>query len=328
MGSKTGSLSPKLKSVFADIEKQYGEGAIMRYGDEPAQVYDVISTGIPTLNTALGVGGLRRGQPVEIFGPEATGKTTLALHIIAEAQKLGGVCAYIDVEHALDLAYAAIIGVDVDNLLLSQPGSAEEALDIAQALCDSGEIAVFVVDSIAALVPRAEIEGDIGDSHMGLQPRLMGQAMRKLKAQMHETNTLGVFINQIRYKLGVIYGNPEVTPGGEAMKFAAGVRMRIKKTESIKNGSEILGNKADVYIIKNKWAPPFKHAEFDIIYGEGVSRAGSLIDEGVAFGVIKKSGTHYSYEDVKLGNGREAAKQYLKDHPELFEEIARKLLAP
>lgn len=322
------TLSPGLKAMFAQIEKQHGQGSIMRVGDQPTQVPDVISTGIPTLDNALGIGGLRRGQPVELFGPESAGKTTLALHLIAEAQKLGGVCAYIDVEHALDLVYAAAVGVDVDNLLLSQPDSAEQALDIALALAETGEIAVFVLDSIAALVPRAEIEGDMGDAHMGLQARLMGQAMRKLKGVLDNTGTIGFFINQVREKIGVVYGNPEVTPGGRAMKFNAGVRMRLVKTETIKNGAEILGNRAKVTVIKNKWAPPFRVAEFDIIYGEGVSRAGSLLDEAVAFGIIKKAGAWFSYEGEQIGQGREAAKQYLKDRPEVFEEIARRLLAP
>lgn len=315
-----------LEMALSTIEKQFGKGSIMRLGEATAKLQvETISTGILTLDMALGVGGVPRGRVIEIYGPESSGKTTVALHIIAEAQKAGGDAAFIDAEHALDPLYARKLGVDIDNLLISQPDTGEQALEIAEALVRSGAIDVIVIDSVAALVPRAEIEGEMGDSHVGLQARLMSQALRKLTGAISKSKTTSVFINQIREKVGVMFGNPETTPGGRALKFYASVRMEVRKIETLKQGSDIVGNRTRVKVVKNKIAPPFKQAEFDIMYGEGVSREGSIIDLAVNLDIVNKSGTWFSYNDVRLGQGRENAKKYLKEHPELTQEIENKL---
>lgn len=313
-------MKADIKKLVAEIQKAHGPQSIMRFGDQPNRAFDVLPTGIAALDVALGVGGLVRGQPVEIYGPESSGKTTLACHIVAEAQKRGGVCAYIDVEHALDPVYAAAIGVDVKELLFTQPDSAEQGLGVALDLARSGQVAVIVVDSIAALVPMAEIAGDIGDSHVGLQPRLMGQTMRMMKRPLETTNTIAVFINQIRTNIGG-YGSPETTPGGRAMKFAAGVRLDIRRAETVKMDGASIHTR--VKVMKNKWAAPFRTAEFDIVYGKGVSVELSLLDEAVEAGIIEKRGSHYYYGDTKLGNGRDAAGAALGDHPALMDEVAQ-----
>lgn len=320
-------LSAGLQDAFDDIEKRHGPDHIMRLGDRPAVKLDILPTGIASLDAALGVGGLVLGHPIEIYGPEGTGKTTLACHVVAEAQKRGGLCAYIDMEHSLDPPYAAAIGVDTDNLLLSQPPSAEAALDIADALCKSGEVKVIVLDSIAALVPRAEIEGDMGDSHMGLQARLMGQALRKMKPVLQQNGTMLFCINQLRTKMNVRFGSPETTPGGLALKYYARVRMDIRRIGAIKVKEEVIGAQTRIKIVKNAWAPPYRECEFEIIYGQGASREGALLDGAIALGIVKKSGAWFSYDGTKLGQGREAAKQTLADHPALAEEIARLVLA-
>jgi len=315
-----------LEMALAQIERQFGKGAIMRLGEASARMnVEVIPTGSLALDLALGVGGVPRGRVVEIYGPEASGKTTVALHIIAEAQKAGGVAAFIDAEHALDPAYARRVGVDIDNLLISQPDTGEQALEIAEALVRSGAVDVVVIDSVAALVPRAELEGEMGDAHVGLQARLMSQALRKLAGAISKSKTTAIFINQIREKVGVIFGNPEVTPGGRALKFYATVRMEVRKVETLKQGTEILGSRTRVKVVKNKVAPPFKQAEFDIIYGEGISREGCLLDLGVEAGIITKSGAWYSYGDLRLGQGRENARDYLRSEPELAHEIETKI---
>ena len=315
-----------LEVAVTQIEKEFGKGSIMRLGESAgAAVVDVIPTGAIALDIALGVGGIPRGRVAEIYGPESSGKTTVALHIIAEAQKLGGVAAFIDAEHALDAAYAKRLGVDIDNLLVSQPDTGEQALEITEALVRSGAVDVVVVDSVAALVPRSEIEGDMGDSHVGLQARLMSQALRKLTGAISKSNTSVVFINQIREKVGVMFGNPETTPGGRALKFYASVRLEVRRVESLKQGSEQIGNRTRAKVVKNKVAPPFRDAEFDIIYGEGISREGSLLDVGDATGVITKSGTWYSYGDLRLGQGKENSRQFLKSNPELAAEIEVKI---
>jgi len=317
-----------LEIALSSIEKQFGKGSIMRLGDSPAKLQvSAISTGVLTLDMALGVGGVPRGRVVEIYGPESSGKTTVALHIVAEAQKNGGVAAFIDAEHALDPLYAKNLGVDIDNLLVSQPDTGEQALEIAEALVRSGAVDVIVIDSVAALVPRAEIEGDMGDSHVGLQARLMSQALRKLTGAISKSNTIAVFINQIREKVGIMFGNPEITPGGRALKFYASIRMEVRKVETLKQGSEMVGSRTRVKVVKNKIAPPFKQADFDIMYGEGISREGSLIDLASDMDIISKSGTWYSYNDTRLGQGRENTKQYLKEHPELAKEIEDKIRA-
>jgi recombination protein RecA len=303
-----------LETALQKIEKAYGKGSLQLMSDKPNMEIEAIPTGCIALDAALGIGGLPRGRVVEAYGPESSGKTTLAMHVVAEAQKMGGTCAYIDVEHAVDPIYAGAIGVDVDSLWISQPNGAEEALGIADELVGSNEIAVVVVDSVAALTPRAEIEGEYGDSHVGLHARLMSQALRKLTAQIHNTQTLVIFINQLREKVGVVYGNPEVTPGGRALKFYSSVRLEIRRVESIKDGVEVIGNRTRVKVVKNKVAPPFKQAEFDIMYGEGISTEGSLLDMAVEFGLIKKSGAWYNYEGEQIGQGRETAKKYLRDH--------------
>jgi recombination protein RecA len=315
-----------LEMALSSIEKQFGKGSIMRLGEASAKLaVETISTGILTLDIALGVGGVPRGRVIEIYGPESSGKTTVALHIIAEAQKGGGVAAFIDAEHALDPHYARTLGVDIDNLLISQPDTGEQALEIAEALVRSGAIDVIVIDSVAALVPRAEIEGEMGDAHVGLQARLMSQALRKLTGAISKSNTIAIFINQIREKVGIMFGNPETTPGGRALKFYASVRMEVRKIETLKQGSDMVGNRTRVKVVKNKIAPPFKQADFDIIYGEGVSREGSILDLAVDKDIIEKSGTWFSYNGTRLGQGRENVRAYLKDNAELAKEIENKV---
>ena len=319
--------SKALETALGQIEKQFGKGAVMRLGKNEAMHVDAIPTGSLSLDIALGIGGLPRGRIVEIYGPESSGKTTVALHMIAEAQKLGGYAAFIDAEHALDPEYARRLGVDVDNLLISQPDNGEQALEIADALVRSGAIDIIVIDSVAALVPRAEIEGEMGDSHVGLQARLMSQALRKLTGLIAKSKCATVFINQIREKVGVMFGNPETTTGGRALKFYATVRMDVRRVETLKNGNDMIGSRTRVKIVKNKVAPPFKQAEFDIMYGEGISHEGCIVDLGVELELITKSGAWYSYGDVRLGQGKEKAKEYLKDNPELLQEIENKIRA-
>ena len=314
--------------AIGHIEKQFGKGSIMRLGKEAAVVADipVISTGSPAIDIALGVGGVPRGRVVEIFGPESSGKTTLTLHIIAEAQKKGGTAAFIDAEHALDTGYAKKLGVKVDELLLSQPDTGEQALEIAEVLIRSGAVDVLVIDSVAALVPRAEIEGEMGDAHMGLQARLMSQALRKLTSTISKSKTCMIFINQIRHKIGVMFGNPETTTGGNALKFYASVRIDIRKIGAIKQGEDVIGNRTRVKVVKNKLAPPFKDAELDILYNEGISREGDLIDMGVQASVVEKSGAWFSYGGDRIGQGREAARLYLKEHSDISSAIEEKIL--
>ncbi|MEP0814132.1 MAG: recombinase RecA [bacterium] len=315
-----------LEAAKAQIERQFGKGSIMQLGEKPIVRTAVISTGSLALDLALGVGGLPRGRIVEIYGPEAGGKTTLALHCIAEAQKLGGRAAIIDAEHAVDPEYAARLGVNIDELLISQPDTGEQALEICEMLVRSGAIDVIAVDSVAALVPKAEIEGEMGDAHMGLQARLMSQALRKLTAIVHKSNTILIFINQVREKIGIVFGNPETTPGGRALKFYSSVRIEVRRVDSVKVGNEVIGNIVEGKIAKNKVAPPFKRARFDIIFGQGISRTGDLLDLAVEMGVVTKSGSWYNYGDEKLGQGRENAKQVLADDPKLFAEIRGKIL--
>ena len=303
------------------IEKSFGKGSIMKMGDESVEQVEVIPSGSIGLNVALGVGGYPRGRIIEIYGPESSGKTTLAIHAIAEAQKAGGIAAFIDAEHAFDRFYAAKLGVDVDNLLISQPDNGEQALEIAEQLIRSSAIDIIVVDSVAALTPKAEIEGDMGDNKVGLQARLMSQALRKLTAAVSKTRTTCIFINQLREKIGVMFGNPETTTGGNALKFYASVRLDIRGSQAIKNGDEVLGKQTKVKVVKNKVAPPFRRAEFDIMFGEGISRAGEIIDLGADLGIIKKSGSWFSYNETKLAQGRDAAKQVVADNPELAEEL-------
>lgn len=314
-----------LEMAITQIEKQFGKGSIMKLGEESKLQLDCISTGSINLDIALGLGGVPRGRIIEIYGPESSGKTTLALHIIAEAQKNGGSAAFIDAEHALDPSYARKLGVDVDGLIVSQPDTGEQALEIAEALVRSGAIDVIVVDSVAALVPKAEIEGEMGDAHVGLQARLMSQALRKLAGSVNKSKTTTIFINQLREKVGIMFGNPEVTPGGRALKFYASVRMDVRRIDSIKQGTDILGNRTRVKVVKNKVAPPFKQAEFDIMYGEGISRSGDVIDVAADLDVVKKSGAWYSYGDQRLGQGREAAKLFLTENPGTFIEIENKI---
>ncbi len=310
-----------LDTAIGQIEKIFGKGSIMKLGQRPAVDVDVISTGSIGLDMALGVGGLPRGRVIEIFGPESSGKTTLTLHVVAEAQKKGGNCAFIDAEHALDPAYAKKLGVDIDNLVISQPDTGEQALEIADTLVRSGAIDVLVVDSVAALVPKAEIEGEMGDSHMGLQARLMSQALRKLTASISRTNCMVIFINQIRMKIGVMFGNPETTTGGNALKFYASVRLDIRRIGAIKDKEDTVGNQTRVKVVKNKVSPPFKVVDFDIMYGEGISHYGELIDLGVKAGIIEKAGAWFAYENNKIGQGRENAKEYLKSHPDIANKI-------
>ena len=315
-----------LEATLGNIEKSFGKGSIMRLGAE-AEKMESISTGSIGLDYALGVGGLPKGRIIEIYGPESSGKTTLALHVVAEAQKKGGIAAFIDAEHAFDRFYAAKLGVDVENLLISQPDYGEQALEIAENLIRSGAIDVIVVDSVAALTPKSEIEGEMGDSKMGLQARLMSQALRKLTGVINKTGCVAVFINQLREKVGVMYGNPETTPGGRALKFYSSVRLDVRKGEALKNGSEIIGNHTKVKVVKNKVAPPFRVAEFDIIYGEGISKEGTLLDMAVEYGIITKSGAFFSYGDQRLAQGRDNARIYLREHPELTAEIDQKVRA-
>ncbi|HLP74671.1 MAG TPA: recombinase RecA [Bacteroidales bacterium] len=314
-----------LEITLGKIEKDYGKGTIMKLGDHAIENIQVISTGSLGLDAALGIGGLPRGRVIEIYGPEASGKTTLAIHAIAEAQKNGGIAAIIDAEHTFDRNYAEKLGVDVENLLISQPDNGEQALEIADNLIRSGALDIIVIDSVAALTPKAEIEGEMGDSKMGLQARLMSQALRKLTANISKTNTSCIFINQLREKIGVMFGNPETTTGGNALKFYASVRLDIRRTNQLKDGEEIVGNRTRVKIVKNKLAPPFKKADFDILYGEGISQLGEIVDLGVDFEVIKKSGSWFSYNETKIGQGRDAVKQILKDNPELYDELKLKI---
>ena len=315
-----------LKSTTDEIEKKFGKGAIMRFGDEgPSLEVEAIPTGSIALDAALGIGGVPRGRIVEIYGPESSGKTTLSLEILAEAQAMGGVVAFIDAEHALDPGYAARIGVDIDEVLISQPDTGEQALEICDMLVRSGAIDVVVVDSVAALTPRAEIEGEIGDSTVGLQARLMSQALRKLAGSLSKSNTTCIFINQLREKIGVMFGNPETTPGGRALKFFSSVRMDIRRVDSIKNKDEVIGNRVRVKVVKNKVAPPFKQAEFDIMYGQGISKEGSILDMAVTYEIVNKSGAWYTYEGERLGQGREAAKEFLTSNPDLMDEIDHKV---
>lgn len=316
--------SEKLKALQAamdKIEKNFGKGSIMKLGDENVQQVEVIPTGSIALNAALGVGGYPKGRIIEIYGPESSGKTTLAIHAIAEAQKAGGIAAFIDAEHAFDRFYASKLGVDVDNLWISQPDNGEQALEIAEQLIRSSAIDIIVIDSVAALTPKAEIEGDMGDNKVGLQARLMSQALLKLTSAISKTNTTCIFINQLREKIGVMFGNPETTTGGNALKFYASVRLDIRRATQLKDGEEVIGNQTRVKVVKNKVAPPFRKAEFDIMFGEGISRAGEIIDLGAELGIIKKSGSWYSYNDTKLGQGRDASKQVIQDNPELAEEL-------
>ena len=325
--TEPGAKKDALATALAQIEKQFGKGAIMKLGDNTAMQVDAISTGSLGLDLALGVGGVPRGRIIEVFGPESSGKTTLALHILAEAQKKGGEVAFIDVEHALDPAYASALGVNIDELLVSQPDTGEQAMEICEALVRSGAIDAIVVDSVAAMVPRAEIEGEMGDSHVGLQARLMSQAMRKLTSVIGKTNTVCVFINQLREKVGIVYGNPEVTPGGKALKFYSSVRIDVRKGEAIKNGTEVIGNKTKIKIVKNKMAPPFRTAEVEIIYGKGISSEGSLLELALQFDVVQKSGSWFSYNDERLAQGKEAVRNLLEQNKELYAEIEAKVRA-
>jgi recombination protein RecA len=314
-----------LDMALSQIEKQFGKGSVMKMGEKGAMAIEAISTGALALDLALGIGGLPRGRITEVYGPESSGKSTLALHVVAEAQRNGGICAYVDAEHALDPVYARAIGVDIDELLISQPDTGEQALEITDMLVRSGAIDVVVIDSVAALTPRAEIEGEMGDTHVGLQARLMSQALRKLTGNLSKSQTIALFINQLREKIGVMFGSPETTPGGRALKFYSSVRLDIRRIESIKDGVEVVGNRTRVKVVKNKCAPPFKQSEFDIMYGKGISREGSLLDIGVDIGLVKKSGAWYTYDGEQLGQGRENAKQFLVDHPEVMVEVSERI---
>ena len=310
-----------LDMALSQIEKQFGAGSVMKMGDKGSMSIETVPTGALALDMALGIGGIPRGRVIEIFGPEGSGKTTLATHVVAEAQRNGGICAYIDAEHAMDPTYARAIGVDVDELLISQPDTGEQALEIADMLIRSGALDVVVIDSVAALTPRAEIEGEMGDAHVGLQARLMSQALRKLTSNLNKSKTILIFINQLREKIGVMFGSPETTPGGRALKFYSSVRLDIRRIEAIKDGLEVVGNRTRVKVVKNKCAPPFRQAEFDIMYGRGISREGSVVDLGVDLGIVMKSGAWYTYEGEQLGQGRENAKKFLVDNPEVMVEI-------
>ena len=315
-----------LEVVLGQIEKEYGKGSIMRLGEAATKMnISVIPTGALTLDLALGVGGIPRGRIIEVYGPESSGKTTVALHIVAEAQKLGGISAFIDAEHALDPLYARKLGVDIDNLLISQPDTGEQALEITEALVRSGAVDVIVIDSVAALAPRAEIEGEMGDAHVGLQARLMSQALRKLTAAISKSNSVTIFINQIREKVGVMFGNPEVTPGGRALKFYASIRLEVRRIESIKNGNDIVGSRTKGKVVKNKVAPPFKEGEFDIIYGEGISKAGCILDMATELNIVAKSGAWYSYGETRIGQGRDNARDFIKANQEMMAEIEAKV---
>ena len=314
-----------LNQALGKIEKEFGKGSVMKLGEASSMVIDVIPTGAIGLDIAVGIGGLPRGRIIEVYGPESSGKTTVALHTVAEAQKKGGIAAFIDAEHALDPVYAKALGVDIDNLIISQPDTGEQALEIAEALIRSGAIDIIVVDSVAALVPRAEIEGDMGDSHVGLQARLMSQALRKLTGSIKKSNCVAIFINQLREKVGIMFGNPETTTGGRALKFYSSVRLEVRRIDSIKQGDKVLGNRTRVKVVKNKVAPPFKQVEFDIMYGEGISRVGDLLDIAAEADIVKKSGAWYAYNDTKLGQGRENVKKFLQDNPDLVKEIDEKV---
>ena len=314
-----------LEAAMGQIEKQFGKGSVMKLGEFKAMNIEAIPTGALSLDIALGIGGIPKGRIIEVYGPESSGKTTLALHMIAEAQKKGGEAAFIDAEHALDPVYAKHLGVDIDNLIVSQPDTGEQALEIAEALVRSGAIDIIVVDSVAALVPKAEIDGDMGDAHVGLQARLMSQALRKLAGVINKSNSCIVFINQLREKVGVMFGNPETTPGGRALKFYASVRLDIRRVENIKQDGEVVGSRARVKVVKNKVAPPFREAEFDIIYGKGISKSGNILDLGVNLGIVDKSGSWFGYNGERIGQGRENAKKYLEDNPKIMEDIEAKV---
>lgn len=314
-----------LEQALTQIEKQFGKGSVMRLGDAAKMQIEAIPTGSIALDMAIGIGGIPRGRITEIYGTESSGKTTLALQIVAEAQKRGGICAFVDAEHALDPEYARAIGVQIDQLYISQPGTGEEALEIMDAIIRTGAIDVVVLDSVAALVPRAEIEGDMGDAHVGMQARLMSQALRKIGGSVSKTGTAAIFINQLREKIGIAYGNPETTPGGRALKFWASVRLEVRRVDTIKQGTEVIGARTRVKVAKNKVAPPFKQAEFDIIFGKGISRAGGILDLGVENGIITKSGTWFTYGDIRLGQGRENARAFLEEHPEVADEIESRI---
>ena len=316
-----------LETALQQLDKQFGKGTVMRLGENVAMQVEAISTGSVSLDVALGIGGVPRGRIVEIYGPESSGKTTIALHVIASAQKMGGEAAFIDAEHALDPVYAKALGVDTDSLLVSQPDTGEQALEVAEALVRSGAIDVLVVDSVAALVPKAEIEGEMGDSFVGLQARLMSQALRKLAGAISKSNCVVIFINQLREKIGVMYGNPETTTGGRALKFYSSVRIEIRRVEHLKNGTTLIGSRTRAKVVKNKIAPPFKEAEFDIMYGEGISKIGELVDMGLKFGFLQKSGAWFYMDEERLGQGRDSAKQYFKDHPEIAEQLQAKIVA-
>ena len=326
MGENT-EKKKALEMAMSQIEKQFGKGSVMKLGEFKAMEVEAISTGALSLDMALGIGGVPRGRIIEVFGPESSGKTTLALHVVAEAQKLGGEAAFIDAEHALDPVYAKHLGVDIDNLIVSQPDTGEQALEITESLVRSGALDVIVVDSVAALVPKAEIDGDMGDSHMGLQARLMSQALRKLAGAINKSKTVLIFINQLREKIGVMFGNPETTTGGRALKFYASVRLDIRRIENIKQDGEVTGNRVRVKVIKNKVAPPFREAEFDIVYGEGISKAGNILDMAVNMDIIEKSGSWFSYNGERIGQGRENVKKLLQDNPKMLEEVDAKVRA-
>ena len=316
-----------IETAMQQIERTYGKGSIMRFGDNTVSNVEAISTGSLALDLALGIGGLPKGRIIEIYGPESSGKTTLALHVLAQAQKAGGEVAFIDAEHALDITYARALGVKVEDMLVSQPDTGEQALEICEALVRSGAVDVVVVDSVAAMVTKAEIEGEMGDTHVGLQARLMSQALRKLTGAIGKSNAIVIFINQLREKIGVMYGNPETTPGGRALKFYSSVRLDVRRTEQLKAGGEVIGNRVRVKVVKNKVAPPFKEAEFDIMYGQGVSRLGEILDLGSKLDIVQKSGAWFNYGEIRLGQGRDNAKEYLRQNPELAEEIAAKVMA-
>ena len=325
MSNENPEKKKALEMALGQIEKQFGKGAVMKLGDFTAMNVEAIPTGALSLDIALGIGGIPKGRIIEVFGPESSGKTTLALHVVAEAQKMGGEAAFIDAEHALDPVYAKHLGVDIDNLIVSQPDTGEQALEIAEALVRSGAIDVIVVDSVAALVPKAEIDGDMGDSHIGLQARLMSQALRKLAGAINKSKSIIIFINQLREKVGVMFGNPETTPGGRALKFYSSIRLDIRKIENIKQEGEVVGNRARVKVIKNKVAPPFREAEFDIVYGKGISKEGNVLDLAVNLDLIEKSGSWFSYNGNRIGQGRENVKQYLLENPKIMEELEKKI---
>lgn len=325
MNTENSEKRKALEAAMGQIEKQFGKGSVMKLGEFQAMNIEAIPTGALGLDIALGIGGVPRGRIIEIYGPESSGKTTLALHVVSEAQKLGGEAAFIDAEHALDPVYAKHLGVDIDNLIVSQPDTGEQALEIAEALIRSGALDVIVVDSVAALVPKAEIDGDMGDSHMGLQARLMSQALRKLAGALNKTKTVLIFINQLREKIGVMFGNPETTTGGRALKFYASVRMDIRKIENIKQDGEFKGSRVRVKVVKNKVAPPFREAEFDVVYGEGISKAGNILDMAVNLDIIEKAGSWFSYNGERIGQGRENVKKYLKDNPDMLKEVEAKV---